>query len=239
MAHQEVDQTGAHDALPRYYRQNFHYQTDGYLSRRSARLYDHQVEVLFSGAAQAMRRQALPPLSEYFAATGNDAPRIADIGCGTGPMLQALAENWPRATLTGIDLSAAYLQEARRRLGRDPALLCAPAEAMPLPDESQDAVVSVFMFHELPDKIRKAVLREVYRVLKPGGRFVLVDSIQRGDRPAYDGLIAYFPVAYHEPYYEQYSRTDLFSLLETAALRPYAQERAFMSKVISAERPAA
>src|SRR5665213_4248511 len=47
---------------PRYYLQNFHFQTDGYLSDHSADLYDHQVEVLFGGAADAMRRQALVPL---------------------------------------------------------------------------------------------------------------------------------------------------------------------------------
>src|SRR5258708_13350326 len=47
---------------PRYYLQNFHFQTDGYLSRHSAELYDHQVEVLFAGAAHPMRPHAPAPL---------------------------------------------------------------------------------------------------------------------------------------------------------------------------------
>ena len=47
--------------VPDYFVQNFHYQTGGYLTRESARLYDTQVEVLFSGTANAMRRQCLPP----------------------------------------------------------------------------------------------------------------------------------------------------------------------------------
>ena len=46
-------------AFPDYYLRNFHYQTGGYLSERSAKLYDQQVEVLFIGSADAMRRQAL------------------------------------------------------------------------------------------------------------------------------------------------------------------------------------
>ncbi|MFQ5972210.1 MAG: ubiquinone biosynthesis methyltransferase UbiE, partial [Alphaproteobacteria bacterium] len=50
---------------PRYYLQNFHYQSDGYLSDESAVLYDYQVEVLFHGGADAMRRQALVPLHEF------------------------------------------------------------------------------------------------------------------------------------------------------------------------------
>src|SRR5580658_7183348 len=56
-AHQEVLQAAPPGRYPRYYLQNFHYQTDGYLSRHSAELYDHQVEVLFGGGADAMRRQ--------------------------------------------------------------------------------------------------------------------------------------------------------------------------------------
>jgi hypothetical protein len=61
--------------LPDYFLQNFHYQTDGYLTEHSAKLYDTQVEVLFSGSANAMRRQCLVPLSDYMrAATSARAP---------------------------------------------------------------------------------------------------------------------------------------------------------------------
>ena len=52
---------------PDYYLQNFHFQTDGWLTEESAERYDTQVEVLFKGTANAMRRQALPPLAEAFA----------------------------------------------------------------------------------------------------------------------------------------------------------------------------
>src|SRR5437588_1434662 len=55
----------AAENLPRYYRQNFHYQTDGYLSDDSARLYDFQVEALFSGTADAMRRRAFVPIARF------------------------------------------------------------------------------------------------------------------------------------------------------------------------------
>ena len=49
--------------LLNYYLQNFHYQTDGYLSDLSANLYDLQVEILFNGAADAMRRRIITPSS--------------------------------------------------------------------------------------------------------------------------------------------------------------------------------
>ena len=49
---------------PDYYLQNFHHQTDGYLSDHSAGIYDIQVEILFNGSADAMRRRIIKPLKE-------------------------------------------------------------------------------------------------------------------------------------------------------------------------------
>src|SRR4029079_18388025 len=51
------------EVYPPYYRRNFHWQTDGYLSRRSAELYYLGVELLFGGTADVMRRQVIPPIS--------------------------------------------------------------------------------------------------------------------------------------------------------------------------------
>ena len=68
-------------------------------------------------------------------------------------------------------------------------LLVADGEALPLDDETQDAVTSIFMFHELPPRVRRAAFCEFARVLKPGGRLVLVDSLQIGDEPDYDGML--------------------------------------------------
>jgi hypothetical protein len=63
------------EKLPAYFLQNFHYQTGGYLTEDSAELYDMQVEVLFSGTANAMRRQCLVPLAEFM--TGRDQRQVA------------------------------------------------------------------------------------------------------------------------------------------------------------------
>src|SRR5579875_689229 len=102
--------------FPRYYLQNFHYQTDGYLSARSAELYDHQVEVLCGGAADAMRRQALVPLGKLLAERGQRQARLLDVACGTGRFLREVKSNYPRLAITGLDLSPFYLADARRRL---------------------------------------------------------------------------------------------------------------------------
>jgi ubiquinone/menaquinone biosynthesis C-methylase UbiE len=227
-------------ALPAYYRRNFHYQTGGYLTEQSAELYDTQVEVLFTGMADAMRRQGLVPLAEFF--RGRDTRRAAllDVGCGTGRFTAMVKDNWPAVRVTGVDLSAAYLDLARRELGRRMRLKFAPgaAESLPVPDASQDAVSCVFLLHELPRPVRRQAAAEFFRVLKPGGRLVVVDSLQTGDRPTWDGMLAAFPYRFHEPYYADYLRTDLAALFGVAGLKPLGTTLAYLSKVAAFEKPA-
>ena len=210
-AHQEVltDETRA--KRPRYYLQNFHFQSGGWLTDDSARRYDTQVEVFFSGTANAMRRQALPQLHEVFAGRDQRHLKLLDVGCGTGRFLDAVKQAWPRLPVLGLDLSEAYVKEARQHLRQWSwvKLIVAKGEAIPVPDGSQDAVTSIFMFHELPPKVRRLVFGEFARVLKPGGRLVVVDSLQRGDEPDYDGLLELFPQNFHEPYYGSYIEEDL------------------------------
>jgi len=227
------------DRLPRYYRQNFHYQTDGYLSDRSARLYDHQVEVLFGGGADAMRRQALIPIARHFADRGVRGARLLDVACGTGRFLTFVKDNYPRLDVTALDLSEAYLRQARQNLAPWTrwSTVQAPAEALPVADASQDVVTCIYLFHELPKKVRAQAAAEMARVLKPGGLLVLVDSLQQGDRPRYDALLRLFPIAFHEPYYEDYTRADLPALFAPHGLVARPAEPAFMSKVLAFDKP--
>jgi ubiquinone/menaquinone biosynthesis C-methylase UbiE len=227
------------DRYPAYYRRNFHFQSDGYLSAASAERYDHQVEVLFGGGAAAMRRQALVPLREALLerAGGIRRARLLDIACGTGAFLKEVKRNYPRLAVTGIDLSAPYLAVARRRLDAwsRVTLAEANAEALPFAEASFDVVSCIYLFHELPHRARQAVAREIRRVLKPGGRVVFVDSLQTGDEPDYDAMLDWFPVAFHEPYYASYLREDIGRLFGPG-FSPTAQIPAYFSKVLSFSR---
>jgi ubiquinone/menaquinone biosynthesis C-methylase UbiE len=218
---------------PGYYLQNFHFQSGGWMTPDSARRYDIQVEVLFNGTANAIRRQALPPLHDHFAGRDQRRLRLLDVGCGTGRFLDFVKQAWPRLPVLGIDLSEAYVAEARRHLRRWcwVRLLVANAEAIPVADASQDAVTSVFMLHELPPKVRRTVLRELARVLKPGGRLVLLDSLQIGDEPDYDGMLEVFPQSFHEPYYAGYLREDLDAIAASCGLDRVGGTNAFIAKV--------
>lgn len=234
----EVRASDEASALPDYFVQNFHYQTGGYLTEESARLYDMQVEVLFSGTANAMRRHCLVPVARYL--EGRDQRRVSllDVACGTGRFLRALMDAWPRLPARGVDLSAAYVAEARRHLAKHPrvALDVANAERLPFADASFDLVTSIFLFHELPPEVRRTVAGEFARVLKPGGRLVFMDSLQLGDVEGYDGLLEAFPERFHEPYYAGYLREDLAALFGDHGLAVTEQTPVFLSKRVVATR---
>jgi ubiquinone/menaquinone biosynthesis C-methylase UbiE len=219
---------------PDYYLQNFHFQSGGWLTDESADRYDTQVEVLFKGTANIMRRQALPPLADVFAGRDQRKLRLIDIGCGTGRFLDFVKQAWPRLPAVGLDLSEAYVRHARRHLRRWSRvnLVVANAESIPAADRSCDAVTSIFMLHELPPEVRRTVIREAARVLKPGGRLVLVDSLQLGDVPDYDRMLERFPQLYHEPYYQSYIGEDFAAIARSYGLSHRRDTKAFVSKVM-------
>jgi ubiquinone/menaquinone biosynthesis C-methylase UbiE len=233
-ATREVQNPTTRGRRPDYYLQNFHFQTGGWLTEESAERYDTQVEVLFKGTANAMRRQALPPLAEAFAGCDQRKLRLIDLGCGTGRFLDFVKQAWPRLPVLGLDLSQAYIRHARRHLERwsQVNLVVANAEAIPAQDNSCDAVTSLFMLHELPPEVRRTVISEAARVLKPEGRLILVDSLQRGDEPVYDAMLERFPQFYHEPYYHSYIGEDFAALARPYGLAHQQSIRVYVSKVM-------
>jgi len=232
---QSAEADGSAEGLPDYYTQDFHFQTGGYLSEGSAKLYDVQVDTLFYGAAGAMRRAGLKPIAAFMRGRDQRATHLLDVACGTGRFLRDVRLAYPALRLAGLDLSQAYLDEARRHLEdlRPADLLCANAEQIPCPDASQDIVTGVFLFHELPGEVRRRVTAEIARVLKAGGLFVMVDSLQMGDRPGWDGLLEAFPVRFHEPYFAHYAADDLDAMFTGMGLEPEATATAFLAKVMA------
>ena len=229
------DDAPAAGAYPAYYRQNFHYQSGGWFTRDSARRYEAQVEALFAGAAGAMRRRALSLLAAAWRGRDHRGLTILDLACGSGAFLKDLTAAFPRARLTGVDLSGTYLEEARRRSGVT-ALIQANAERLPLADASLDAVACIYLFPELPPKVRRAVAAEIARVLKPGGLLAFTDSLQPADEPRLGRLLEAFPAYFHEPYYATYSATDFPTLFAAAGLAVRDQDTAFLTKAMLFEK---
>jgi ubiquinone/menaquinone biosynthesis C-methylase UbiE len=221
-------------AYPTYYRQNFHYQSGGWFTADSARRYEAQVETLFSGAAGPMRRRALSLLAKAWRARDHRDLKLVDLACGSGSFLSDLKATFPRARLMGVDLSPAYSAEAQTRTGV--SVIQAAAERLPFADASLDAVSCVYLFHELPPKVRETVAREIARVLKPGGVLAFADSLQTRDAPDLGRLMEAFPVFFHEPYYASYQAQDIDSLFGAAGLSVRARDEAFLTKAILLEK---
>lgn len=234
-----------HSDYPQYYLRNFHHQTDGYLSDQSADLYDLQVELLFNGGADAMRRRVIAPIVERVRSLRSQMPpsqiRILDVACGTGRTLQFLRSALPDVSLFGVDLSPAYLRKAAQRLVKMPAALPqlaqANAEALPYQDKTFAIVTSTFLFHELPGPVRQRVIAECDRVLQPGGLLVLCDSMQAADDPDFAPMLSNFPTMFHEPFYTHYLTDDLGDRLQQAGFGTPTTHLHFVSKYWIATKP--
>ena len=102
---------------------------------------------------------------------------VLDIGCGSGTVLAEIARQFPGGRLTGVDPTPAMIETAKHSLaGMDNvSLYPSGAESLPLADDSIDVAIAVCTLHHWGDMV--AGLAEVRRVLKPGGRLVVVDEI--------------------------------------------------------------
>ncbi len=237
-AWKELPDTVDVQQYPPYYRRTFHWQTDGYLSRHSAELYDVSVEFLFGGMGDVMRRQCIVPLAAL--QTEQSRPlRILDIGCGTGRTLAQIRQALPTAQLTGLDLSPFYVEAARRESGPSAPfeVVCGNAESLGFADASFDAVVSVFLFHELPKNARRRVWSEALRVLRPGGRLVIIDSVQRSDSEEIAYFVDRFSRDMHEPFYREYIGDDLAQGLSEQGFGVESVAQAYLAKVVTARKP--
>jgi ubiquinone/menaquinone biosynthesis C-methylase UbiE len=147
---------------------------------------------------------------------GGRAADVLDVGCGTGAMVQAAAERWPAAHVTGLDVSEGMLALARDGLGALPQDVAgrirwvrAAADALPFVDASFDVVLTAFMLQLVPSRFR--ALREARRVLRPGALLAYVTWLEGGvlaADAAYDAALAAFGF---EPRTQGGSNGDLVS----------------------------
>ncbi|MBI3662599.1 MAG: methyltransferase domain-containing protein [Acidobacteria bacterium] len=140
---------------------------------RWASFYDVLVTALTLGRARVFREAALD------LARVSPGERVLDVGCGTGSLaLAAKRRVGAGGAVHGVDAAAEMVARAKQkavREGLEVTFDVAPAQALPFPDGAFDLVLCTLMMHHLPDGGRKQAIAEMRRVLKPGGRLLVVD----------------------------------------------------------------
>lgn len=149
-------------------------QTEGITLDHVAPVYDLLAPLMTLGLERRFHRIVIDRL----ALRGGE--QILDIGCGTGTLTRdiaaALADK-AASCCTGLDAAERMIEVAKRKAATLPNIHfdAVIAEKLPYPDEKFDSAVSTFFFHHIHFELKKKVLAETARVLKPGGRFIIVD----------------------------------------------------------------
>mgnify|MGYP001462578806 CR=1 FL=1 len=160
-------------AYPDWYLQRWHFLPEGYVSRRSTRLYPAYIPNLYN---QGRERQLLTTVANLVA---RGAPRrVLELGCGPGKALTTVGRRMTGAELTGMDLSPFFLEmadDAPALTALGTHLVHGDAGILPWVSESFDAVYAVHLFGHMPPEAARTAVDEAVRVLAPGGRLLVVD----------------------------------------------------------------
>ena len=153
-----------------------------------AHRYDWLVWLLTLGRERRFRERLLRP------ARLERGESVLDVGCGTGTLaIAAKRVVGPGGDVHGIDASPEMVARARKKAVRARAEITfetAFAQALPYPDARFDVVLSTVMLHHLPGRTRLEGVREMRRVLEPGGRLLAVDFVRSSAKRR--GLLAHF-----------------------------------------------
>jgi ubiquinone/menaquinone biosynthesis C-methylase UbiE len=201
---------------PSYYsEQNFHGIEGGYLTHSAAVTYD------------PITQYALPPNETWVRQSLLDAirvkpRRILDLGCGTGSTTLMLKKVFPQAEIVGLDLSPHMLVMAEYKAKKADLAIHwrhGKAEDTQFEAASFDLITASLLCHELPPKISEAMLKESFRLLKPGGEMIVLDGTQKLLRQT-----EWLNQIFEEPYIQSYAEEDIEAWFGRAGFRQIQSE---------------
>jgi ubiquinone/menaquinone biosynthesis C-methylase UbiE len=138
------------------------------------RMYDLVTALMMTGRQKAIRQMTIE-LAEIH--TGN---QVLEIGCGTGTLtILAKKQTGENGLVFGIDPLPQMIKRAQQKAAKSKLKIdfqIAPYEQIPFPENHFDVVLASFMIFHTNDDTRQQGLNEVFRVLKPGGKFLIIDT---------------------------------------------------------------
>lgn len=214
---------------PAYYTYDYHRQTGGiWRSDAGAAVYLLGARIVHVG-----RNSDFQLHDQFVDEIEVDRPpaHILDLGCGFGKTTFSLKRRWPEAVVEGQDLAAPCLKLGRKMAtARGHAIdwRQADMERVPNADGSVDLAVVTMVLHELPESAIRNTLAEAFRVLRPGGKLVMLENRLIGD-PFRDTLLKWYSELIEEPYWEPFRHLDIVGACLAAGFDPARQDKWYLA----------
>lgn len=203
---------------PEYATVDIHIQQGGYVYQPLGGLhYDYGTKVFFGGVndgdalhAKMAGKTAIPH--------DGKVDRVMDIGCAIGQFTCALKNRFPDAEVWGSDIGAPMVRYAHHRAAKqdvDVHFAQMASESLDFPDDHFDLVTALLLFHEIPIPIIHQTIAEAFRLLRPGGTFVMWDFPSvAADDGRFSGFMRYMDAADNgEPYSCEFVECDVESII--------------------------
>ena len=206
--------------VPDYATTEIHLQPGGYTGDELGGIaFHHGTRVFYQGQndQDELHQQVV---DDVITPADGQVARVLDIGCSIGQCTTALKQRFPKAEVWGLDVALPLVRYAHQRavdLDIDVHFQQGLAEDLPYEDGAFDVVLAYILFHEVPERLFRPILKQMYRVLRPGGALTVVDAPNDRHLPLPNRLWLRFDAIYNgEPYSPAFVASDLPALLKSA-----------------------
>lgn len=209
---------------PAYVKHPIHIQPGGYGGDPLVGYWYHHASNVFFMGANTQDEFHISLAAATRAPADGKMNRVIELGCSIGQLAVTLKERFPAAQVYGLDVAAAQVRYAHKRaaeMGVECHFVQRLAEDTKFPDGHFDAVAAFLLFHEVSLEAGEKIVKEAFRILRPGGVFNVFDFPTALTKP--DPYFSYFMDVDSkdncEPYSVAFTQSDFDGLLTRAGFK--------------------